>query len=58
MPYALILVILLLSGCQGIETVTNCNHLETVTNRHESESVSYDPWNYPKCKKLFEIKIK
>ena len=49
MLYALMLVILLLSGCQGIETVTN---------RHESESVSYDPWNYTKCKKLFEIKIK
>lgn len=50
MSYTLLLVLLLLSGCQGFETVTSRHEIE--------ESVTYDPWNYPKCKKLFEIKIK
>lgn len=48
-------VLIILGGCQ---TVTDCNHLKTVTNHHGLENDTYDPWSFPKCKKLFEINIK
>ena len=42
-------VVVILGGCHGFETVTN---------HHELENNTYDPWSFPKCKKLFEINIK
>lgn len=42
-------ILVILGGCQGVQTVTN---------HHELENDTYDYWSFPKCKKLFEIKIK
>ena len=51
-------ILVILGGCYRGQPVTNRNHLETVTNHHELENDTYDYWSFPKCKKLFEIKIK
>ena len=38
---------MLLGGCQGVVFKDSCQNSEP-----------YDAWSFPKCKKLFEIKIK
>lgn len=53
-----LVILVILGGCYRWQTVTKCNHLETVTESHELDNDTYDYWNFPKCKKLFEIKIK
>lgn len=50
MDFLLKLVILVvLGGCQCIETRDKVSQVE---------DTPYDAWSFPKCKKLFEIKIK
>lgn len=44
-----LVILVILGGCHGIQTVTN---------HHELENDTYDPWSFPNCKKLFEVKIK
>ena len=50
MDFLLKLVILVvLGGCQCVETRDKVSQIE---------DTPYDAWSFPKCKKLFEIKIK
>lgn len=44
-----LVILVILGGCQGIETRDKVSQVEDNT---------YDPWSFPKCKKLFEVKIK
>ena len=41
--------LVILGGCQCIETRDKVSQVE---------DTPYDPWIFPKCKKLFEINIK
>lgn len=50
-----LVILVVLGGCQ---TVTDCNHLETRDKVSQVKDTTYDPWSFPKCKKLFEINIK
>ena len=44
-----LVILVILGGCCSDQPVTNCNHLD---------NAPYDPFGFPKSKKLFEIKIK
>ena len=44
-----LVILVLLGGCQCVERRDNVSQVEDNT---------YDPWSFPKCKKLFENNIK
>lgn len=44
-----LVILVILGGCYRGQSVTKYNQLD---------NAPYDPFGFPKCKKLFEIKIK